>query len=80
MSEEVVWERVVVDGIELAVIAEQESSGQWQLAVRNPLGILSVWHECFSSAQEAINAGIEVIEKEGVAEFMDTEGFEYLLH
>lgn len=80
MSEQAVTKLVVVDGIQLEIIAEQEGSGPWQLAVRNPLGIFSVWNERFPSAQEAISAGLEAIEKEGIAGLMDTEGFEYLLH
>jgi hypothetical protein len=34
--------------------------------------------ELFSTAQKAIDAGIEAIEEEAIKEFVDVEGFEYL--
>lgn len=80
MSEEVVSEVVDIDGVELEVITELTSTREWLLVVRNPLGVMTVWNDCFPTAKEAIAAGLDAIEKEGLAEFMDLEGFEYLLH
>ena len=71
-------EVVVVDGVELNVIASEVEPGEWQLAVRNPRGVNSIWTDWFPTAREALDAGREAIEVEGLAEFMDTEGFEYL--
>jgi hypothetical protein len=65
------------DGATLKVISTKISEGEWQLAILNEKGISSNWLESFSTAQLAIDAGIEAIEKEGVKEFVDVEGFEY---
>ena len=65
------------DGTTLKVIATKIIEGEWQLAILNEKGISSNWLEFFSTAQIAIDAGIEAIEKEGVKEFVDVEGFEY---
>ena len=80
MSAKEIIEVVVVEGVELKVIASQVDPGEWELAVRNPLGINSIWTDWFPSAREALDAGREAIEVEGLSEFMDTEGFEYLSH
>jgi len=66
------------DGATLKVIATKISEGEWELAILNQKGISSNWLELFSTAQQAIDAGIEAIQKEGVKEFIDVEGFEYL--
>ena len=65
------------DGATLKVISTKISEGEWQLAILNEKGISSNWHELFSTAQLAIDAGIKAIEKEGVKEFVDVEGFDY---
>ncbi|RKZ66565.1 MAG: hypothetical protein DRQ44_06550 [Gammaproteobacteria bacterium] len=65
------------DGATLKVISTKISEGEWQLAILNEKGISSNWHESFSTAQLAIDAGIKAIEKEGVKEFVDVEGFDY---
>ena len=66
------------DGATLKVIATKISEGEWQLAIINEEGISTNWLDSFSTAQLAIDAGVEAIEKEGVKEFVDVEGFEYL--
>jgi hypothetical protein len=66
------------DGATLKVIAKKISEGDWELAILNEKGISSNWLELFSTAEHAIDAGIEAIEKEGIREFVDVEGFEYL--
>jgi len=68
---------ILKDGATLKVITTKISEGEWQLAILNEKGISSNWLESFSTAQLAIDAGIEAIEKEGVKEFVDVEGFEY---
>jgi hypothetical protein len=78
MSNSEVRKVVVISGTELEVIASEPEAGLWQLAVRNPLGISTAWTEWFPSAEHAIKAGTDAIQAEGLAEFMDIEGFEYL--
>jgi hypothetical protein len=65
------------DGATLKVISTRISKGEWQLAILNEKGISTNWLESFATAQQAIAAGIEAIEKEGIKEFIDVEGFEY---
>jgi hypothetical protein len=69
--------KISKDGATLKVISTKISEGEWQLAILNEKGISSNWLESFSTAQLAIDAGIKAIEKEGVKEFVDVEGFEY---
>ena len=71
---------VQVDGFELEVIAEKITDREWRLAIKNELGVNSVWLKTFSGAKEAIDAGLTAIEDEGVQAFCDVEGFEYLLN
>lgn len=66
------------DGVTLKIISTKITEGEWQLTILNEKGVSSNWLESFSTAQLAIDAGIETIEKEGVKEFVDGEGFEYL--
>lgn len=66
------------DGVKLIVIASRSEADKWKLSVQNEYGISSNWLEFFTSAQLAIDAGVQAIEEEGIAPFMDTEGFEYL--
>ena len=66
------------NGAILKVITTKISEGEWQLSILNEEGISSNWHELYSTAQIAIDAGIEAIEKEDIREFVDIEGFEYL--
>ena len=66
------------DGAVLKIISTKITDGEWQLAILNEKGISSNWYETFSTAQLAIAAGVEAIEKEGVKEFVDVEGFDYL--
>jgi hypothetical protein len=80
MSDTVVNETVVVEGMQLEIIAEQIGSDGWQLAVRNPFGIFSIWNEWFSTSEAAMDAARKAIEAEGLEGFFETEGFEYLLN
>ena len=77
-SENEICMKISKDGVTLKVISTKISEGEWQLAILNEKGISSNWLEPFSTAQQAIDAGIEAIENEGVKEFVDVEGFEYL--
>ncbi len=65
-------------GATLKVITTKISEGEWQLAIINEKGVSTNWLEFFSTAQLAIDAGVEAIKREGVKEFTDTEGFDYL--
>ena len=77
-NEDELCREISKDGVTLKVISTKISEGEWQLAILNEKGISSNWYETFSTAQLAIAAGVEAIEKEGVKEFVDVEGFEYL--
>jgi len=77
-SEDALCREISKDGATLKVIATKISEAEWELAILNEKGVSSNWLESFSTAQQAIDAGIEAIEKEGVKEFVDVEGFEYL--
>ena len=76
--EEVLFREVVTGGTKLIVIARKIEKEQWQLSVQNESGISSNWLDFFSSAQLAIDAGVDAIEKEGIEPFIDAEGYEYL--
>lgn len=80
MSHTVVNDVVVVEGIQLEIIIEQIGPEEWQLGVRNPLGIVSIWSEWFPTSEAAMDAARKAIEAEGLEGFLDTEGFEYLLN
>jgi hypothetical protein len=77
-NEDELCRKISKDDATLKIISTKISEGEWQLAVLNEKGMSSNWLESFSTAQQAIDAGIEAIEKEGVKEFVDDEGFEYL--
>ena len=69
---------VVMDGVRLEIITSQISEREWTLSVLNTLGVSSNWIEFFPSADEAIRVGLEAIKAEGIEEFTDIEGFDYL--
>ena len=69
---------VVMDGVRLEIIATRIGDREWMLSVINTLGVSSNWTEFFPSAEEAIREGLEAIKNEGVEEFTDIEGFDYL--
>ena len=69
---------VTVDDIRLLIIATCLAPNKWSVGVQNDRGISSVWHELFDSAQIAIQTAMRAIDEEGVGEFVDIEGFEYL--
>ena len=75
--EDVLLKEVSKGGVQLVVIASRSETNEWELSVRNEYGISSNWLETFSSAQRAIDAGLQAIE-EDIESFIDTEGFEYL--
>ncbi|MGK2905342.1 MAG: hypothetical protein ACSLFH_03235 [Desulfuromonadales bacterium] len=79
MYEEERIQSVVMDGVRLEIIATRIGEREWMLSVINTLGVSSNWIEFFPSADEAIREGLEAIKTEGVEEFTDIEGFEYLL-
>ena len=74
----ILFKEVIQGGAKLIVIARKIEKEQWQLSVQNENGISSNWLEYFPSAQLAIDAGIDTIEKEGIEQFIDAEGYEYL--
>lgn len=78
--EDEVSTEVEVDGIKLEAYAHRIDGEGWALCVINELGIMSHWTDLFDTAQDALEAANRAIETEGVEAFMDTEGFDYLLH
>ena len=74
----ILFKEVIKGGAKLIVIARKIEKDQWQLSVQNENGISSNWLEYFPSAQLAIDAGVDAIEKEGIEPFIDAEGYEYL--
>ncbi len=79
MFEEDRVQTVIANGVKLEVVATKASENEWELAIVNPLGIWSVWLERYSTAQQALDAGLKAIDDEGAGSFMDIEGFDYLL-
>jgi len=77
-TEDELCREISKDGSTLKITSTKISKGEWNLAILNEKGVSSNWLETFSTAQLAIDAGIEAIEKEGVKEFVGVEGFEYL--
>ena len=69
---------VTVDDVRLLIVATCLAPMEWSVRVENERGIRSEWHEFFGSAETAIQIAQKVIDEEGVAEFVDIEGFEYL--
>ncbi len=69
----------VAEGARLTVVAEKAGGDGWYLWIENELGVSSVWIETFATGQAALDAGVKAIESEGVAAFIEIEGFEYLL-
>ena len=69
----------MVDGVCLQIVAFRIGEAGWQLYIENELGIRTNWIETFASAEAALTHGAEAIEVEGIAPFVEIEGFEYLL-
>jgi hypothetical protein len=80
MFEDEVWKEIEIDGITLEINVRKIDDEGWALCIVNELGIMSHWTDFFETAQDALEAGIKAIETEGVGAFVDTEGFDYLLH
>lgn len=78
VSDSVFCKEIVKDGVTLKVIATNMGDGEWQLSILNEKGISSNWMEVFLTAKQAIDAGVEAIENEGVEPFVEVAGFEYL--
>ncbi len=78
MSETERRRSIDIDGEKLEIIATELGDNEWMLAVENSRGIRSIWFELFPSAYEAIRAGLEAIETEGIKAFTSKEEFEYL--
>lgn len=74
----ILFKEVIKGGVNLIVIARKIEKEQWQLSVQDENGISSNWLDFFPSAQLAIDAGVNAIQKEGIESFTDTEGYEYL--
>lgn len=62
----------------LEIVATKVGDKEWSLSVINSRGIFSTWWEFFDSPDTAISTAIQAIHEEGIQEFTDIEGFEYL--
>ncbi|MFK8032251.1 MAG: hypothetical protein AB8G18_18640 [Gammaproteobacteria bacterium] len=69
---------VTVDDVQLLIVATRLAPMEWSVRVENERGIRTEWHEIFSSVEKAMQTAQAAIDKEGVAEFISIEGFEYL--
>ena len=67
------------DGVKLVLVAKKLWEGEWELTILNELGVASVWMELFDTHREAMQAGKDAIDTEGVEPFVEVEGFDYLL-
>jgi hypothetical protein len=65
-------------GVRLEIVAQELPDGQWSPSVINQRGVMSTWIEFFDTAEAATTAARTAIEDEGVEEFANIEGFEYL--
>ena len=65
-------------GKNLTLIATMLEEDQWRLSIQNDYGIQSIWHRYFLTAHLAIEAGMKAIEEEGIEQFVNVDGFEYL--
>lgn len=71
-------QNVVIEGHRLIIIATKIEEEEWQLSVMNENGIFTNWIEYFPTSKLAIEAGLLAIQSEGLEEFVNSEGFEYL--
>lgn len=65
-------------GVRLEIVAQELPDGQWSLSVIDERGAMSTWIEFFETAGAAMTAARTTIEDEGVEEFTNIDGFEYL--
>lgn len=66
-------------GARLEIIATETEESKWMLSVVNEVGIAFNWNDGFETKDCAIEAALDSIREEGVEQFQDVEGFEYLL-
>ena len=71
--------QVVREGVKLKIVAGKCGDGEWELSVEDERGLRTVWSELFASGRYALEVGANSIATEGIAPFVDHEGFEYLL-
>ncbi len=76
-TEDAICREITEGGKRLVLWAMKVGQEKWQLSVENEHGIRSIWLEIFSTPQQAMEAGIEAIESEGIDPFASIEGFEY---
>lgn len=69
---------VTVVDTRLLIVATCLAPMEWSVRVENERGIRTEWYEFFGSAEAAIQTAQKAIDQEGVAEFIDIEGFEPL--
>ena len=69
---------VVIKTARLMIVATRMTPNEWSLRVENERGVRSEWFEQFSSAEDAIKIAQKAIRDEGVEEFVNIEGFDYL--
>ena len=66
------------EGVRLEIVVTEIERDEWSLSVVNEIGVASNWNEFFESKDHAVVAALDAIREEGVNQFLDIEGFEYL--
>lgn len=66
------------EGVRLEIFVTELGKDQWSLSIVNEIGMSSNWNEFFESKDSAVEAALDSLCEEGVKQFLDVEGFEYL--
>lgn len=69
----------VGQGATLEIVVIETEDGKWMLSVVNEIGIASNWNDVFEKKDCAFEAALDAIREEGVKQFQDIEGFDYML-
>jgi len=68
----------IEEGVRLEIVVTELRKDEWSLSVVNEIGVASNWNEFFESKDRAIETALDAIREEGVKQFLNIEGFEYL--
>ena len=78
-NEEVLTRDVIEAGKRVTIFVHPIDEGLWELSIRGKNDQFTTWTDWFSSPQEAMDAGMSAISKEGILEFYSCPDFEYNL-
>ena len=79
LNEEVLTKEITEDGKRVTIIVRSIDDESWELSIQGKGSQSTTWTDWFSSPQEAMNAGMSAILKEGLLEFYSCPDFEYNL-